>query len=166
MRYNTGMQPHSMCTVALTNYIWNGTHGRVPKEAKARIEYRDKYGAYKTNAYRLFDIKVNKDNTELIVSIIRDGGGLSCTMHARRSSTTEGSLITMTHETQHVSGLREEYNLYKSGIKNGRHVNSKAYGPFEGEVSRHNLEILTMTCSIKKDFGFVSSTYQLELTGV
>ena len=160
------MQPHSMCTVALTNYIWNSSHGNVPKEAKARIEYRNRDGSYKTNAYRLFDIRVNKDNTELTVSIIRDGGGLSCTMHARRSSTSEGSLITMTHETQHISGLREEFNLYKSGIKNGRHVNSRAYGPFQGDVQRHNLETLTLVCSIKKDSGFVSSTYQLELSGV
>jgi len=161
------MQPHSMCTLALANYAWNSINPRLPEACSARIEYKDKNGLYKSNGYKLYGIRLNSDNTELTVSIVRDGGGLSCTMHARRSSTSEGSSVTMTHETQHVSGLREIFNLYKSGIKSGRHENSQKYGDFNGDIRPHNYKDLRLECKIKKDNGsMATSSYGLTLYGL
>lgn len=127
------MQPHSMCTVGLCNYVWN-YYKPVENEYRMSVEYRSEYGV-KVLYYRLFNVKVSEDGTELSVAIQRDGGGLACVVHARRASRTEGAEVTMTHETQHVAGLREVYNLYKGQVLNGMHYNSKKYRGFRGQLA-------------------------------
>jgi len=158
------MQPHSMCTLALVNYIWNSYRTDVPIRATARVEYQNRYGRYVSNIYRLFDIQISDDNRHLSVSTIRDGGGLSCTMDARRPSASEGSRVTMTHRTQHRAGLREEFSLYRTGIRNGKHFNSEVYGDFSGSVNPSNVEHIRLQCHLKNKFGqYVPVNYDLSL---
>lgn len=161
------MQPHSMCTVALANFVWNQHNHPIPELCTARVEYRDRYGKYKTNVYRLYNIIVHPDMTYIRVSILRDGGGLACTMHARRPSHSEGNRVTQEHDTQHIHGLREEYYLYKSSVKSGRHVNSGRYRNFEGDLRKEDRKKMSLYCEIKREDGsFFYSKYELQLESI
>jgi len=156
------MQPHSMCLVALTNYYWNNRF-QLPSECRARIEYRDKDGLFRTNIYRLYSITGNPSKTELSATMLRDGGGLSCTMHARRTSSSEGSLVRMTHDTIHVSGLEEEYKLWSTGVKNGRHTNSQRYGEFSGDINPNIPTFIRLNCELLAKPSSIWSLYELRL---
>lgn len=156
------MQPHSMATLALVNYCWN-FHLTIPTECRARVEYRNARGEFRTNIYRLYNIKSNFAKTDLEVTILRDGGGLSCTMHARRMSNSEGSLVKMTHDTIHISGLEEEFKLWSTGIRNGRHHGSQRYGAFEGDVNKNIPTFLRLQCELIAKPSSVWSLYELRL---
>lgn len=158
------MQPHSMAAVALAGYMWNSHSNPVVSKCVMRVEYR-RDGDYVSHSYDLTNVQESSDKRELKVSIMRSGGGLACTINLRRSSLQEGCEITMTHETIHVSGLREVFNLYKMRIANGMHYNSQRYRAFEGDYQSSDRKKLTLTCEVKTRHGnFVPVRYELERT--
>ena len=153
-----------MCALALAGYIWNSYENPVVSKCVMRVEYR-RDGNYVSHSYDLTNIQESSDKRELKVSIMRSGGGLSCVMNIRRSSLEEGSEITMTHETNHVSGLREVFNLYKMRISNGMHYNSMRYRAYSGEFQSSDRKKLDFTCEVKTKSGtFIPVRYQLERT--
>jgi hypothetical protein len=159
------MQPHSMCIVALVNYCWN-CRRPLPSRCKVRISYRNSRGDSKLNIYRLSDIKENAEKKELQATVIRDGGGLSCTVYASRSSSDNSSTITLKHDTNHLSGLREEFKLGSSSINSGKNENSKRYGSFSGSFNPNIPERLTLNCEIKNDSSSVWVRYESEMEDI
>lgn len=158
------MQPHSMCAVALVGYIWNSHKEMNISKCVMSVEYRNRFGDYKSNSYDLSDIEESSDRRELKIRIMRSGGGLACKVIARRSSTSEGAKITMTHETIHVSGLREEFKLYAKDVSEGMHYNSQRYRRFVGHFGSGR-ESLNLVCEIKRDDDtYYSSAYKLNIT--
>ena len=158
------MQPHSMCALALAGYVWNCYDSSAISKCVMRVEYR-RDGEYVSHSYDLTNVRESNDRRELKVQIMRSGGGLSCVMNIRRSSTQEGSEITMTHETIHISGLREVFNLYKMRISNGMHYNSARYRAYGGEFQTSDRKKLDFTCEVKTSSGsFVPVRYMLERT--
>lgn len=160
--YKTGetMQPHSMCAVALAGYVWNRPEPKKIKSCSMEVEYKSN-GLYKKNIYRLSNISISSDDREMDVHIIRDGGGISCTMNIRRSSKSEGSQVTMTHGQIHVAGLREVYNLYKNNISGGMHYNSQRYKGFKGTISASR-EKVVLDCEVIQKNGSVAEVkYEL-----
>jgi hypothetical protein len=156
------MQPHSMCVVALSGLIWNSPKPIKVLKAGMAVEYR-KRGAYIRYYYDLTNIEETPDRLNLKVTVMRSGGGLSCTVNARRTSREEGSEITMTHETIHVNGLREIFRLYRFRISGGRHENSERYGRYEGDFQSDDYKKLNLRCEVKLDDGsFVTEPYDLE----
>ncbi|MCA9369437.1 MAG: hypothetical protein H6773_03855 [Pseudomonadales bacterium] len=156
------MQPHSMAALALAGHLWNSYVP--PKIAKCvmRVEFR-KHGEYVSNMYDMLDITESSDRRELKVRIMRSGGGLSCTVVIRRNSLEEGSEVTMTHETIHVSGLREVFNLYKMKIVSGRHYNSMKYRNFAGDFVSDDRKVLNFVCEVKDSRGnFYAVPYRLD----
>jgi hypothetical protein len=84
---------------------------------------------------------------------------------ARRKSVEEGSEITMTHETIHVSGLREVFNLYKLKVANGLSYNSEKYKAFAGEFQTDDYKKLDLNCEVKqRDDKFIMVKYLIERT--
>jgi len=153
-----------MCALALAGFIWNSYSNPVVSKCVMRVEYR-RDGLYVSHSYDLTDIVESSDKRELKVSIMRSGGGLSCVMHLRRSSTQEGSEITRTHESIRVSGLREVFNLYKMKISNGMHYNSMKYRSYGGEYESDDRKKLSFTCEVKNtNENFVPVRYVLERT--
>lgn len=145
------MQPHSMCAVALAGYMWNRPETKKINECSMEVEYR-KDGQYKKNVYRLSRITLSPDDREINVHILRDGGGISCTITIRRSSVVEGSQVTMTHSQNHVAGLREVYNLYKHNVASGFNYNSERYKAFRGTISSDR-EKVVLDCEVKRSNG-------------
>lgn len=159
------MQPHSMCAVALAGYVWNRPEPKHVTSCVMGVEYK-RDGTYRKNIYRLSNILTSPDNREMRVHIVRDGGGISCEITLRRSSTQEGSEVTMTHGQIHVSGLREVYNLYKNKVSSGMHYNSERYRNFKGDVSS-NRKKMQLWCEVKNRYGnFITVLYELELQQV
>lgn len=157
------MQPHSMCAVALAGFMWNRPV-KVPLTSVAmKVEYTYQ-GVYKYNHYTLSDITESTDQRELSVRIMRSSGDISCTVRLRRSSAQEGSEVTMTHDQNHVSGLREVYNLYKEKVANGMHYNSMKYRDFRGEFTDSSRKKLRLVCAVKQSDGsFRDVPYELEM---
>lgn len=144
------MQPHSMCAVAVANYVWNAHEKITATNYEVKVEYIHRRGEFKTNIYRLSGFKEESDRKAFSVYIIRAGGGIACTIYARRNSTQEGSKIEMTHSQNHTSGLREEYELWKKNIKYGRHYNSSLYRDFEGESITDDRKRINFNCDVKQ----------------
>lgn len=158
------MQPHSMCAAALVGYIWNSHDNPKISKCVMSVEYRNRFGEYKNNSYDLTDVEQSSDGRELKIRIMRSGGGLACKVVARRSSTSEGSKIAMTHETIHVSGLREEFKLYSMDVSEGMHYNSMRYRRFAGHFGAAR-ESLNLVCEIKRDDdSYYSAAYKLTMT--
>ena len=161
------MQPHSMCALAAANLVWN-THEDMSglSMVKMDVSYRNKDAEYKLNKYELSNFNF-KSEREFEVMIIRAGGGIACTMTVRRKSTEPGSGVVMTHSQNHISGLREEFSLYKNKVKSGQHYNSKMYKCFEGEGSHPERKALKLRCEIKRKTGhFMPSNYELTVTSI
>lgn len=157
------MQPHSMCAVAVAGYMWNRPYRKSISRLSMDVEYRSE-DKFRNLVYDISNIQESSDQREIKLSIVRAGGGLACTMLIRRSSAAEGSKVTMTHETTHVAGLREEYYLYKNTIQSGRHHNSRKYGDFSGSIDESR-ENLTMICGIRniKTDRFYDVVYRLKI---
>lgn len=165
MSYNILMQPHSMCAVALANYMWNRHDPTGISSAKMKIDYELR-NRPRTNAYRLDYIEENKNSTEIKFYIMRDGGGIACQITISRSSPSEGSKVTMTHSQNHISGLKEEFYLYKNKAISGQHRNSLKYRNFDGESSHPERKKFTLRSEIKRGKDFIPIKYELEITGV
>lgn len=161
------MQPHSMCAVALSSYIWNRPVPEFVARARMDVEYRNKYGEYRMNKYELEVTSRQKDDREFNVYVIRAGGGISCTLTVRRNSTQEGAEVTMTHSQQHVSGLREVYRLMKKEITGGLHYNSEKYGAFKGWVTNPDNKKMDFMSEVKNDRGqLIPRVYQIRINSV
>lgn len=157
------MQPHSMCAVALTGYLWNNYDKTIESKYTMRVEYYNRYGDYVSHSYDLTDVKESSDKHELKIRIMRSGGGLACVVRVRRNSLSEGCKVEMEHETIHISGLREEYKLYKTDVSEGRHYNSMRYRRFAGHFGSEKKK-LSLVCEIKRDDGsYYSAAYKLEI---
>lgn len=155
-----------MCAVAFAKFYWNQYDPIVVKgDVTMRVEYRIGTGEYKTNEYRLSNIQESSDQRELRIYIIRSSGGISCEITIRRNSLSEGAELTMIHSQQHVSGLREVYQLMKKRISGGRHYNSEKYGNYDGESD--DPKKLVLNCEVKNSKGgFVNIPYTLEITSI
>jgi len=161
------MQPHSMCTLALTNYLWNDPYHINISSCEMKVEYRSIDGRHKTMYYTLMDIVQSKDRREITSRIKRHSGGFSCTMTADRNSIQEGSEITMRHSVIHIHGLKETFNLWKKNTSNGRHHNSKRYAGFKGEQRGPDRKQYDLNCEILADTGeWLTSKYELEIESV
>lgn len=162
------MQPHSMCAVALANYVWNSFEKIKVSSCAMNIEYLNRYGENQLKKYRLSNFAESSDRREFTVYIIRDGGGISCSITVRRNTTQEGAEVEMTHSQIHVSGLREVYRLMKEEITNGRHYNSLIYKDFKGEQTSSDRRKLRLWTDVKqkKDDRFVRTQYDLEITSI
>ena len=157
------MQPHSMCVVALANVVWNSgkmiTH---LSSASMNVSYENSERRTRNMKYDLSQFQLSSDRREFSVSVMRGGGGLACTVTAR---TNADGHVVMTHSNQHVSGLREEFNLYKDAVKSGRHYNSMKYKDFSGTIS--NERSMKLTCEIKVDKNkYISVPYELSVTSL
>jgi len=141
------MQPHSMCAVALSNYIWYA-NGQAGVDYRVTVEFRRHDGTYRNLKYRCTP-SLSTDKSRLDIFIIRDGGGIACTITLDKRG-AEGSEVSSSHSQQHVSGLREVYNLYKGKVKNGMHYNSLMYKGFEGElITQADPKKMTMKTEVK-----------------
>lgn len=159
------MQPHSMCAVALVNYMWNRHSPTGIKSCVMNVEYYLR-GKYRLNKYELTGIKESEDRKSIKVYIMRSGGGIACQITAERNSASEGSKVTLTHSQNHISGLREEFNLYKNKVIQGRHYNSQKYRNFSGE-SRHPDRIrFQLDSEIKRKDDFEYLSYELEMDSI
>lgn len=154
-----------MCVVALTAYLWNRPVRLNLKKALIYITYRNRYGEYKNNVYDTEIVSRSPDDCELKVYVIRSGGGISCTVTAKRNSTQEGSEVVFTdHSQHHLSGLRELYKLYKNRIAYGDNQGSKLYRRFEGETTDDTRRRYRMMCEvINSQEQYVPVLYEIEL---
>ena len=159
------MQPHSMCAVALANYMWNKYAPTGVNSMVMRIDYQLK-GRYKTNIYRLGYIEENANRTEIKFYVIRDGGGISCQITMTRPSPIEGARVTMTHSQNHISGLREEFNLRPNCVYQGQHFNSLKYRNFAGSSTHPERKKFILESEINRGNYFVPVRYELEITSV
>ncbi|MFZ1721552.1 MAG: hypothetical protein WAU07_03530, partial [Microgenomates group bacterium] len=77
----------------------------------------------------------------------------------------EGAEVTQTHSTQHVSGLREVYNLYRGTVSGGMHYNSVKYKSFHGEAPyKSDPKQLHLYSDVRrKDGGFSPVLYELRV---
>lgn len=156
------MQPHSMCVVSLVGLMWNAYNPRKVNSCQLRVEYT-KQGSYAFHEYSLSNITESADQRELSVNIMRSSGGLSCKVTARRSSLQEGSEITLSHDTIHVAGLREVFNMYRFRIANGMSYNSMLYKGFSGDFQTDDYKKLVLSCEVKnRDDVFVPVRYEIE----
>lgn len=162
------MQPHSMCALAMANILWNtpedmsGVSG-----ARMDVSYKDKYDKYRLNKYELSNVRISPDNREFTVLILRAGGGISCSITVRRKTTEQGTGVEMRHSENHISGLREEFTLYKNKIGGGMHYNSMKYRCFAGEGNHPDRKAMNLSCEIKKDDGkFFTAKYELTVTAL
>lgn len=160
------MQPHSMAMVSLIGLIWNSSTLKKVSKMDVKVEYR-RNGSYAFHDYVLSNVTESSDRREISASIMSTNSGLSCVMHARRSSLQEGCEVTMTHDTNHVSGLREVFNLYKLNVSNGMSYNSTIYRAFSGSFQTDDYKRIDLVADVKLKSGdFVSSPYQVERTGL
>lgn len=156
------MQPHSMCVVSLVGLLWNSIDRKKVSRCEMRVEYT-KRGSYAFHSYELSNIYESPDRRELRVSVMRAGGGLSCTVNARRTSLEEGAQVTMTHDTIHVAGLREVFNLYRLKVSSGQSQNSRLYKGFGGEFQTDDYKKLDLYCEVLNDNEvYVPVRYQIE----
>jgi hypothetical protein len=137
-----------MCAVALSHHLWKHLDEKPESKYHISVEYRRGGGEFVTNHYDITDVRFSTDKLELKMSIMRGGGGLACTVQLRRKSKEEGSLVVMTHDTIHISGLREEWNDYDKKISNGMHYNSERYRSFAGDFKAEGEE-LSLVCEVK-----------------
>lgn len=162
------MQPHSMCAVALANYVWNSPYfmGHV-EGANMNVSYQNSEGKYRLMKYELSGFNLEKDNRTFSVFILRGGGGISCKITATRGTAEVGAKVSMTHSQNHVSGLREEYTLNAKEIANGRHYNSQRYRNFSGENAHPDRLKLKMRCEVRVEKErYITIPYELEITSV
>lgn len=147
MQYNKHtMQPHSMAAMTFASYIWNNEQSQEYRYetivgGETEVEYRDKYGAFRDLFYRMEVVGRSSDDKELQIYVLRSGGGIACVVTVRRNSLQEGAHITMTHSQQHISGLREEFNLMKKSITQGMHYNSEKYKNYKGQILYEGKEV-------------------------
>jgi hypothetical protein len=147
----------------MSRCIWGHSEQIIVKgSVSIEVEYQTPGGKYRSNHYRISDIRESSDRRELSMYIIRSSGGISCTMTVRRNSTSEGSEVTLFHSQQHRAGLREVYRLMKKRITSGNHYNSEKYGNFEGESNYHDR--LRLYCEVlKKDGSYIKIPYDLKI---
>lgn len=159
------MQPHSMCAVALANFMWNRYSPTGLKSAIMNVEYYSTSGKYKLNKYDLNYIEESSDRKTLKVYVMRSGGGIACQITLTRPTVEEGAEITMQHSQIHISGLREIYKLYKNKIVQGRHRNSERYRNFAGQSYHPDRKTFRLYSEIKnKETGyFVPIQYDLTM---
>lgn len=162
------MQPHSQCAVALAGFIWNNRSDEKVVGADFKVWWQDLSGQYNQHVYNMKFISESDDKLSFSVMTQRDGGGTDpCTIQLWRKSPEEGSLITMYHQTNHVSGLREEFNLYRLAVSNGMHYNSQKYRAFHGGFRTDNWKDLDLISEIKRsDDTFAEVRYQIERTNI
>src|SRR3989344_3252384 len=164
------MQPHSMCAVALATYMWNRPEWLFLNNARTEIEYTISEGSQKIFRhlkYRL-DVCSSDLDKKFTVYILRDGGGIACSITVWRDSSQEGSRVYQTHSQQHVAGLVEEYDLWKNKLVNGRHRNSLKYKKFAGEVLDSDRKKIRLISEIKhpdKDI-YTPLSYAVELKNI
>lgn len=162
------MQPHSMCGVALANYMWNAAEPTGLLSAVMRIEYklRDRSRAL---LYELTNIRENKDHTEIKAYVMRGGGGIACQLTLSRNSAQEGTEVNITHSQNHLSGLKESFKLYKNQVTQGRHRNSEKYKDFKGENNHPDKKKFVLDSEVKRktdgpyDYRWIH--YELEIVG-
>jgi hypothetical protein len=147
-----------MCAVQIAHLIWN--LGKDPSFCEVRIQYRS-HDNTETKYYRC---NVKSDGDRFTAEIIRSGGGLSCTITAKLG--TNGR-VEMTHSTQHISGLREEFTLAKNkkDLDGGKHYNSLRYGEFGGKIGLDDVS-LSLECQLRNKDGksFTKVPYDLTVT--
>lgn len=161
------MQPHSMAMVSLVGWIWNSSNLIRVSKMEVRVEYRHRLDAsYAWHMYDVSNVIESSDRREISARILSTNSGLSCVMHARRSSLQEGAEVTMTHDTIHVSGLREVFNLYKLNVSNGMSYNSMVYKAFSGSFQTDDYKRMNLTADVRLKSGdYVPMNYQVERTG-
>lgn len=156
------MQPHSMCAVALAHYFWNSPEKVTVDRCRMRVEYRDHNDRTRNLYYLITNVSEDKDGRRFSMNIVRDGGGIDCTITVSRNSTSEGAEVTMTHYPEHHAGLTEIFSLYKKQIRSGRHRNSKKYKNFEGSAPR--LDHVKLYCDLLRPNGSTTtSEYTLDV---
>lgn len=160
------MQPHSMAMVSLVGLLWNSSTPKKVSKMDVKVEYR-REGSYAFHDYVLTNVTESSDRREISASIMSTNSGLSCVMHARRSSLQEGCEITMTHDTIHVSGLREVFNLYKLNVASGMSYNSMVYKAFAGAFQTDDYKRIDLTAEVRLKSGdYVPVRYEVERTGL
>lgn len=155
-----------MAAMSLASYLWNKASRSEVKKAEVEVEYRNRYGDYKHNIYQLEVTKRSSDDRELQIYVIRAGGGIACTLTIRRSSTSEGGHVTMTHSQSHVSGLREEFVLMKKAIREGMHYNSGLYKAYSGDIVYEGQQINFTSQVRNKQDVFVNLPYVIRIRQV
>ncbi|NCN83047.1 MAG: hypothetical protein GW947_03705 [Candidatus Pacebacteria bacterium] len=148
------MQPHSMCALAVAGYVWNRPAPIDPKYQRTKfnnveLEFTDHRDKTRKIYYNLEITKRKADEKELDIRAVKSSGDLACTLEIRRASNDEGSKVTVVHQTQHVSGLKEIYNLYKDYTTDGHHENSTKYGKFKAIFDSGNLD--RTTCEVRTE---------------
>lgn len=154
------MQPHSMCALAVAGYVWNRPTPIDQKYLRKKfndveIEFTNHEGKTRKMYYNLEITKRKADETELDIKAVKSSGDLACTLEIRRGSSAESSRVTVVHQTQHVSGLKEIYNLYKDYTTGGHHENSTKYGKFDAKFESGALDRTVCAVStelVKKDW--------------
>jgi hypothetical protein len=160
-----------MATLALVNYIWNPRTD--PREAirvkggECSVEYVNRYGETCTMYYQMKVNQHSPNRTNLKVWVNSVSGGWACILDMVRSSNSSDSEITVTHGTNHTSGLREKYRIWSSSIK-GRHENSIRYGAFESVSLSDDRRQLSFRAEVQSDRfkAFTFHPYKLKLVNV
>lgn len=154
------MQPHSMCAVALSYYTW------INETKYSFCRMRVKYKSHKGERLMYYDLKdIQYRGNQVSTSIVRSGGGLSCTITSKLESSER---VEMTHGTQHIAGLTEIFTLRKKEIIGGHHRNSLKYRNFSGYIKKDSLgdeTKLELTCEVQSASGkdFYKVDYELSL---
>ncbi|PIY80983.1 MAG: hypothetical protein COY80_00230 [Candidatus Pacebacteria bacterium CG_4_10_14_0_8_um_filter_42_14] len=65
-----------------------------------------------------------------VINVIREEGGINCTITIVRKSAIEGTRTIAEHSQQHRSGLRELSEMSNKRIEDGHHRNSLVYNRF------------------------------------
>lgn len=143
-----------MCCLALANLVWN--EGLYVDSARFLVRFQTQRGD-KLYYYDLRDIDYSTG--KFTVAIKRSGGGQPCIMTAKIDHHEK---VEMTHATQHVAGLVEQFKLRKEYIEDGEHKNSKKYGRFWGAIKRAS-KLIDLNCQVKSHDGrgFVTLPYTL-----
>lgn len=147
------MQPHSMCTLALANFVWNRPKDQQVLIGNSKINMKVDYISLpgspdersRTLYYDLYNYEETTDRYEFKVNIVRASGGINCQMRVWRDSLGEPQTVKMTHGQQHAAGLMEEFRMYRRSLK-GHHHNSKRYTSFSGDIDRR--EEITLSCGV------------------
>gem|GEM_PF-3689265 len=148
--------------VSLVGLMWNSPQPLKVLKSEIKVEFR-KEDIFAWHSYDITNVTESSDRREVSASIMRSGGGLACVMHARRSSLEEGCEVTLTHDTNHVAGLREVYNLYRLKVQSGMSHNSEKYKGFTGEFLTDDYKRIDLTCEVKRSSGeFTPVKYEVE----
>ncbi len=160
------MQPHSICAIMLSHYIWNSADRNEITGGQIAIEYRSRHDLTLNKYYKFDRVELSSDRTEIKAYFSHMQGSTACEVKAIRSSMSEGSRVDLYHSEQHASGLREEYNLYKNQLS-GSHRNSLKYRNFSARMDRReDMRFVSEVRLVFNNEKFKETTYNVRMVNV